>query len=95
MKGNSTNEKIWNKDLADHYGPIVGLFLGNKPFIMLNDPKIMLKAFNQEVFLGRTKDPLALEVRGENDKMFGILLTDGPQWAHQASFTFKTLKVQH
>lgn len=39
------------------------------------------------------KDPLAIEVRGESGKMFGILLTDGDQWKHASSFTFKTLKV--
>ncbi|TRY68671.1 hypothetical protein TCAL_03243 [Tigriopus californicus] len=92
MKGPTLNEKIWSKDLADQFGPVIGLIMGNKPFVMITDPKVAKQALSGEDLIGRPRDPLALEVRAQNGKFFGLFLADGDNWKHQRRFTLKVMK---
>ena len=63
MEGPTVNEKIWGKPLADKYGPVVGLFLGNLPFVIITDPNVAKEALSKDELIGRPRDPLALEIR--------------------------------
>lgn len=49
LKGATTNDKIWNPILEEQYGPVVGLYLGNAPFIMINDPRVIKNPSNQSL----------------------------------------------
>lgn len=86
------NEKIWSKDLADRFGPVIGLIMGNKPFVLITDPKVAKQALSGDDLIGRPRDPLALEVRAHNGKFFGLFLADGDNWKHQRRFTLKVMK---
>lgn len=92
MKGPTLNEKIWSKDLADRFGPVIGLIMGNKPFVLITDPKVAKQALSGDDLIGRPRDPLALEVRAHNGKFFGLFLADGDNWKHQRRFTLKVMK---
>nr|APH81380.1 cytochrome P450 CYP3039A1 [Tigriopus kingsejongensis] len=92
LRGPTLNDKIWSKDLADQYGPVVGLFFGSHPAVMINDPKVAKEALSGEDLLGRPRDPLAMSVRSENGRFFGLFLADGEIWNHQRRFTLRTMK---
>jgi len=68
---------------------VVGLYLGNLPFVMINDPKVAKEALSQDELIGRPRDPLALEIRSYNGLFYGILLADGEIWEQQRKFTYK------
>ena len=78
-------------DLANIYGDIVGIIIGNVKFVIISDPDVAKEAFNQDALTDRSNTTLNMEIRtfGGN---YGILTADGDVWQSRRRFALKTLR---
>ncbi|CAH0729252.1 unnamed protein product, partial [Brenthis ino] len=69
---------------------VVGMYLGNFPTIVIDDPKLIREGLNNPDLDGRN-DIFVARLRSYL-KIFGIFFTDGYFWHVQRRFTFRNLR---
>jgi methyl farnesoate epoxidase/farnesoate epoxidase len=80
---------MWQK-LANIYGPVMGLRLGNDKVIVVSGKEAIKEFYAKDEFDGRP-DGFFFRVRSF-DKRLGLVFVDGSFWETQRKFTVKTLK---
>ncbi|XP_041976933.1 cytochrome P450 18a1 [Aricia agestis] len=73
--------------LAQKYGAIFSVHLGNQLTIVLSDYKLIREAFRLEEFTGRPSTPLMHILNG-----FGIINSEGRLWKNQRRFLHEKLR---
>ena len=89
-KGNSdaTLDKSFHKLYPDMYT----LWLGSRPFIVIQDFNLAKDLFAREEFCGRPSNYHDKYIRGKNGHSLGIVTATGSFWQEQRRFTLKHLK---
>uniref|UniRef100_A0A1I8NGG3 Cytochrome P450 n=1 Tax=Musca domestica TaxID=7370 RepID=A0A1I8NGG3_MUSDO len=70
---------------------IIGLFMGNFPFVVVHNPDAVREVLNRPEFDGRPSSFIA-EIREPNRKISGIFFIDGPEWEEQRRFILRYLR---
>nr|QST15069.1 CYP370B2 protein [Diaphanosoma celebensis] len=76
--------------LSEQYGPVVGLFLANRPFICISGYEAVRDVMLNPDLLGRP-DSFVFRLRTKMLKT-GILITDGDVWKEQRRFVMRHLR---
>jgi cytochrome P450 family 2 subfamily J len=86
----SNIHRTFNK-LGKKYGPVFGVYMGDKLTVVLDDYDSIRKAFvdQGDAFSGRPHDMPGLVF--ETDRM-GLINSDGPVWREQRRFALTTLR---
>ncbi|CAG7786193.1 unnamed protein product [Allacma fusca] len=78
------------KKLAQRYGNVFTIYLGNYRVVVLNDYKTIKDAFKEDNFSGRPNLKM-LEVRNQGVRR-GLVCSEGREWSEQRKFTLRQLK---
>ncbi len=82
------------KTLAQKYGPIVGIQLGETLTVVVASYDLIRDACEHEDFVARPAYPANEEVRGTSGKdgLPGVILSSGQTWVEQRRFALKKLR---
>ncbi|XP_068631506.1 probable cytochrome P450 304a1 isoform X2 [Battus philenor] len=74
----------------EYKSKVIGMFLGDIPAVVVNDPKLLREVLTREEFDGRT-DTITSRLRSYWKKL-GIFFTDGYFWHVQRRFTLRYMR---
>lgn len=84
-----TNPHLQLSKWASIHGKLFTIYLGNRPALVISDPKLLKELFNRQASTGKFKtETFLLMSRGSN----GILNTDGKVWSELRTFSLRSLK---
>ena len=80
--------------LQETFGPIAGIYLGNKPSVVVSDFALIKDLYKRYETSGRPISKPFHEIRfgGEDGSQRGILQSTGQEWQEQRRFTIKQLR---
>ncbi|XP_050712088.1 methyl farnesoate epoxidase-like isoform X4 [Eriocheir sinensis] len=82
MDANLPHKKLWR--LSSTYGPVVGLFFGNRPAVVVNGWEAVKEALMNEDLNGR---PESAFVTAAYNGTYGVVFAEGGFWKEQRRFT--------
>ena len=89
-KGNA--DSTLDKSFYNLYPDMYTLWLGDKPFVVIQNFSLAKDLFARDEFCGRPFNFHDKYIRGKNGHSLGIIATTGPFWQEQRRFALKHLK---
>ncbi|KAF4523114.1 hypothetical protein B566_EDAN003128 [Ephemera danica] len=88
VHASTRQDKFWI--LSQKYGPVVGLYLGIQPAVLINGYHVIKQVLSREDFSDRPNFvPASMKSFGKN---MGVFFTNGPFWREQRRFTLRHLR---
>ncbi|XP_027237770.2 methyl farnesoate epoxidase [Penaeus vannamei] len=83
MERHLVHKQLWR--LSDTYGPVVGLYFGMKPFVIVNGWDAVKESLANDDLNGRPELPL--RKIGMGGEMLGVMFVEGEFWKEQRRFS--------
>ncbi|CAG7833832.1 unnamed protein product [Allacma fusca] len=78
------------QEFKKKYGKVFSISIGNFNCVVINDYKLIIEAYKEDVFLGRPA--FEIQITRSHGQKRGILFAEGNVWAEQRRFAARTLR---